>query len=161
MTCWGFSSSRWRVWKLLVFWVVAPCRLVEVYQRFRRPYCLHHQGDDSSQFTRRYNPEDSHLHRAVSSSHFQFELWGNSFCLFIVLFCVISESVTALRRPIFTVLPQIVVFLMVFFGVLKSTLKWATAWFLITVHHVFRIIQLGCINYICNFFSWVKTYLPH
>jgi hypothetical protein len=28
-----------------VFWVVAPCSLVEVYQRFRGPCCLHHQGD--------------------------------------------------------------------------------------------------------------------
>jgi hypothetical protein len=25
---------------------VAPCSLVEVYQRFRTLYCLHHQGDD-------------------------------------------------------------------------------------------------------------------
>jgi hypothetical protein len=27
------------------FWVKAPCSLVEVYQRFRGPCCLHHQGD--------------------------------------------------------------------------------------------------------------------
>jgi hypothetical protein len=32
--------------KIAVFWVVAPCSLVEVYQRFRGPSCLHHQGDD-------------------------------------------------------------------------------------------------------------------
>jgi hypothetical protein len=31
--------------KIAVFWVVAPCSLVEVYQRFRRTCCLHHQGD--------------------------------------------------------------------------------------------------------------------
>jgi hypothetical protein len=31
--------------KMTVFWVVAPCSLVEVYQRFRDPCCLHHQGD--------------------------------------------------------------------------------------------------------------------
>jgi hypothetical protein len=31
--------------KMTVFWVVAPCSLVEVYQRFRGPCCLHHQGD--------------------------------------------------------------------------------------------------------------------
>jgi hypothetical protein len=31
--------------KMAVFWVVAPCSLVEVYQRFRDPCCLHHQGD--------------------------------------------------------------------------------------------------------------------
>jgi hypothetical protein len=32
--------------KMAVFWVVAPCSLVEVYQRFRSICCLHHQGDD-------------------------------------------------------------------------------------------------------------------
>jgi hypothetical protein len=42
--------------EMTVFWVVAPCSLVEVYQRFRGPCCLHHQG------ARCYNPEDSHLH---------------------------------------------------------------------------------------------------
>jgi hypothetical protein len=31
--------------KIAVFWVVAPYSLVEVYQRFRGPCCLHHQGD--------------------------------------------------------------------------------------------------------------------
>jgi hypothetical protein len=31
---------------MTVFWVVAPCCLVEVYQRFRGAYCLHHQGDN-------------------------------------------------------------------------------------------------------------------
>jgi hypothetical protein len=41
--------------KIAVFWAVAPCSLVEVYQRFRGPCCLHHQT------TRCYNPEDRHL----------------------------------------------------------------------------------------------------
>jgi hypothetical protein len=31
--------------KMDVFWVVAPCSLVEFYQRFTGPCCLHHQGD--------------------------------------------------------------------------------------------------------------------
>jgi hypothetical protein len=31
--------------KIAVFWVVAPCSLVEVYQRFRGPCCFHHQGN--------------------------------------------------------------------------------------------------------------------
>jgi hypothetical protein len=31
--------------KMSVFWVVALCSLVEVYQRFGGPCCLHHQGD--------------------------------------------------------------------------------------------------------------------
>jgi hypothetical protein len=29
---------------MAVFWVVAPCSLVEIYQRFRGRGCLHHQG---------------------------------------------------------------------------------------------------------------------
>jgi hypothetical protein len=33
---------------MAVFWVVAPCSLVEVYQRFRGSCCLRHQGDDCS-----------------------------------------------------------------------------------------------------------------
>jgi hypothetical protein len=65
-----------------VFWVVAPCNLVEVYRRFRGACCLHHQGDDSVkkmshrpddggmsetsvnfyQITRRNNSEGSHLY---------------------------------------------------------------------------------------------------
>jgi hypothetical protein len=36
------------VMKMAVFWVVAPCSLVEVYQRFRSPCCLHHQGDEEA-----------------------------------------------------------------------------------------------------------------
>jgi hypothetical protein len=32
--------------KMTVFWVVAPCSLIEVYQRFRGPCCLRHQGPD-------------------------------------------------------------------------------------------------------------------
>jgi hypothetical protein len=32
--------------KMGAFWVVAPCRLVRFYQRFRGPYGLHHQGDE-------------------------------------------------------------------------------------------------------------------
>jgi hypothetical protein len=31
---------------MAVFWVVAPCSLIEVYQHFRGPCCLHHQGPD-------------------------------------------------------------------------------------------------------------------
>jgi hypothetical protein len=31
--------------KMAVFWVAAPCSLVEVYQRFRDRCCLRHQGD--------------------------------------------------------------------------------------------------------------------
>jgi hypothetical protein len=31
--------------KMAVFWVVAPCSLVDVYLRFRGTRCLHHQGE--------------------------------------------------------------------------------------------------------------------
>jgi hypothetical protein len=63
-----------------VFWIVAPCRLVEVYQRFRGPCCLHHHHSSSGRLialmmeaartsemlvnfyrtTWRYIPEDGH-----------------------------------------------------------------------------------------------------
>jgi hypothetical protein len=33
--------------KMGVFRVVALCSLVEVYQRFGGPCCLHHQGDEA------------------------------------------------------------------------------------------------------------------
>jgi hypothetical protein len=32
------------IMKMAVFWVVAPCSLVEVYQRFKGPCCRHHQS---------------------------------------------------------------------------------------------------------------------
>jgi hypothetical protein len=64
---------------MALFWVVAPCSLVDVYQRFRGPCSLHHQSEqyvialiieaartsetlvNFYQITHRYNPEDSHL----------------------------------------------------------------------------------------------------
>jgi hypothetical protein len=33
--------------KMTVFWVVAQCSLVVVYQRVGGPCCLHHQGDET------------------------------------------------------------------------------------------------------------------
>jgi hypothetical protein len=41
----GFEVFTAVSMKMAVFWVVAPCSLVEVYRRFRGPCCLHHQGD--------------------------------------------------------------------------------------------------------------------
>jgi hypothetical protein len=32
--------------KMAVFWVVAPCSLVEIYRRFRGACCIHIQGDE-------------------------------------------------------------------------------------------------------------------
>jgi hypothetical protein len=37
----GFEVLTAVSMKIAVFWVVAPCSLVEVYQRFRGPCCLH------------------------------------------------------------------------------------------------------------------------
>jgi hypothetical protein len=65
--------------KMAVCWVVPPCRLVWVYRRFRGPYYLHRQDDESPvttsatlvnfyQSTRRYNPEDSHLQHTNMSA---------------------------------------------------------------------------------------------
>jgi hypothetical protein len=61
--------------KMAVFWVVAPCSLVWVYQHFRSLYCFHHQGAlmmeavqtsemlvNPYQSTWCYNPKDSNLH---------------------------------------------------------------------------------------------------
>jgi hypothetical protein len=78
------------MFEVAVFWVVAPCSLVEVNRRFRGACGLHHQGDESSipldsetsvnfyQTTRRNNPEDSlHLHtrrREKLKSHL-FDVW--------------------------------------------------------------------------------------
>jgi hypothetical protein len=42
----GFEVLTAVSMKFAVFWVVAPCSLVEVYQCFRGPCCLHHQGDE-------------------------------------------------------------------------------------------------------------------
>jgi hypothetical protein len=73
--------------KMAVFWVVAQCSLVEVFQRFRGACCLHHQGDEPLlislmmeaastyetlvnfyQTTQCYNPEASHLHLCSSKT---------------------------------------------------------------------------------------------
>jgi hypothetical protein len=52
--------------KMVIFWVVAPCSLVEVYWCFRAACCFHNQGDEYSvnfyQTTQHYNPEGGHLH---------------------------------------------------------------------------------------------------
>jgi hypothetical protein len=42
----GFEALTAVSTKMAVFWVVAPCSLVEVYQRFRGACCLHHRSDD-------------------------------------------------------------------------------------------------------------------
>jgi hypothetical protein len=70
---------------MAVFWVVAPCSLVEVYQRFRGPCCLAialmMEAARTSetlvnfyQTTRRYNPEDNHLrtHRRENLKSYKF-----------------------------------------------------------------------------------------
>jgi hypothetical protein len=46
--------------KMVVFWVVEQCSLVEVYRRFRGACYLHISA--LMMEARRNNPEDSHLH---------------------------------------------------------------------------------------------------
>jgi hypothetical protein len=36
--------------KIIAFWYIAPCRLVEAGRRFRGAYCLCYQGDDEKMF---------------------------------------------------------------------------------------------------------------
>jgi hypothetical protein len=69
----GFEVFTAASMKMAVFWVVVPCSLVEVYQRFRGPCCLHiialmMEASRTSvtlvnfyQTTRRRNPEYSYL----------------------------------------------------------------------------------------------------
>jgi hypothetical protein len=69
--------------KMVLFWVVAPCRLVEVYRRFRGACCLRHQEDRRSKTsvnfyptTRCNNPEDSHLQVIQCwASQLYFNIW--------------------------------------------------------------------------------------
>jgi hypothetical protein len=68
--------------KMAVFWVVAPCRLVWVYRRFGGLYCLHHQGDESTQ---RYNPQDSHVHTHRRENFKPYTLWVNFFITVLFL----------------------------------------------------------------------------
>jgi hypothetical protein len=77
--------------KMAVFWVLAPCSLVEVYQRFRGPCCFHHQGDPPLS---PYNPEDSHLRLKIPYSKEN----NTSPCQrSIGYFCLGKESLFTLR----------------------------------------------------------------
>jgi hypothetical protein len=52
--------------KMAVFWDFAPCSMVEIDQRFRGAYCLHHQGGVTvGKFLPDYmvqHPDGSHFH---------------------------------------------------------------------------------------------------
>jgi hypothetical protein len=41
-----FTVLRLCILEMTVFWVVAPCSLVEVYRRLRGACCLHYRFDD-------------------------------------------------------------------------------------------------------------------
>jgi hypothetical protein len=66
------------------FWDMVSCRVVKVYRRFKRAYCLHHQNDHPDaihisetsvsfyDITWHYIPEGCRLHtrrREISKSH--------------------------------------------------------------------------------------------
>jgi hypothetical protein len=60
----GFEVLTAASMKMAVFWVVAPYSLVEVYQRFRGPCCLHHQGNVGKllpDYTPRRQPSWTHV----------------------------------------------------------------------------------------------------
>jgi hypothetical protein len=73
--------------KMAVFWVVASCNLVEVYQRFRGTCCLRHQGDD--------NPEDSHLHAMVCVSNHE----SQAIIPYRGSLCSAAHSLSTEQRP--------------------------------------------------------------
>jgi hypothetical protein len=79
--------------KMAVIWIIAPCRVVRVYQRFRGLYCLYHIGlmmeavqtsetlVNLYQSTWHYNPDDSHLRernvlqgRTITQGHREFNI---------------------------------------------------------------------------------------
>jgi hypothetical protein len=74
--------------KMAVFWVVAPCSLVEVYQRFIIRALIMEATRTSEtlvnfyQTTQRYNPEDSHLPFEHVDSTIQTVLCGMFVCLY-------------------------------------------------------------------------------
>jgi hypothetical protein len=43
--------------KMAAFCAAAPCSLVEVDRRFRGAYCLHHQGDELSEYYKSKAPQ--------------------------------------------------------------------------------------------------------
>jgi hypothetical protein len=89
---------------MAVFWVVAPCSLVEVYQRFRGPCCLHHQG---------VLPDYTALHPRRQSSSFLHDvsiLAAHSILCFLFSYFVRvcwSSDVINLRCSIFVVLSSV------------------------------------------------------
>jgi hypothetical protein len=56
----GFEVFTAVSMEMAVFWVVAPCSLVELYQFFQRSLLPPSSGR-FAQTTRCYNPEDNHL----------------------------------------------------------------------------------------------------
>jgi hypothetical protein len=87
---------------MAVFWVVAPCSLVDVYQRFRGPCCLHRQGDLPSSYSPPWEPQIllikglfffSCLQTSLSFSYLvlphvhqngeEYKLWSSQLCSFL------------------------------------------------------------------------------
>jgi hypothetical protein len=57
---------------LEAFCDIAPCGIAEVHRRFRRAYCIHHQGDGGGiphvyEPTWRYIPERCHVLATVTN----------------------------------------------------------------------------------------------
>jgi hypothetical protein len=75
----GFQVLMASNMKIIAFWDIAPCNLVEVDWLFRGAYCLHRPGNGGSthlrnvyfnEITRCYIPEGCRLHLLVKVAYF-------------------------------------------------------------------------------------------
>jgi hypothetical protein len=109
---------------MAVFWVLAPCSLVEVYQSFRGPCCIHHQGHEYLihdqgdelpialmmeaakisepmlnfyQTTRCYNPEDSNLHTHRREN---LKSYNEVIDLILIVYCLYGNKEGNVHRAI-------------------------------------------------------------
>jgi hypothetical protein len=89
---------------MVAFWVVAPCSLVEVHQRFKDVFII--RADDETagtsgtsvyfyQTTLHHNPEDSHL-TTRRRENLKFYL----FFLFVTVFLHVDVSLTLVDRGV-------------------------------------------------------------
>jgi hypothetical protein len=75
---------------MAVFWVVAPCSLVGVYQRFRGPCCLHHQGDRDLHTHRRENLKSYLIYCCMTDGKIPYWLYISATGCFTIICCTRS-----------------------------------------------------------------------
>jgi hypothetical protein len=78
--------------KMIVFWDVAPCGIVEIDRLFRADYCLHHQSDDYD------HPDDRGSKHLSNNGQFLQDYTAQHprtyFCL-----CVLSMYTSCVSHP--------------------------------------------------------------